>query len=233
MHDSKLMVFAVVLVAGLMAFNQFQINSISGHFTTSTGSSSSSLNLFSGSSDDINDVDVTKIGSTANAVQLLFPLKDAKSADEVMQIMFPTGTPEYGADMGVSFDDPITSLSLLAGAYPALKKEVKENHPDIWARYIKLAAAPRGISCEFCCGVGAQGISENGELRCGCSHSPAVQTVTMWLMLNRPEYSDAEVLREVMRWKTLFFPKNMIELGLQVSGKSASDLQLPGMVGGC
>lgn len=232
MYESKWLYVAIAIVAGLMVFNQFQIKSISGHFATSAGSSSLSLNLFSGSN-DLKNVDITQIQSTAHAVKMLFPLDGISSADEVMTIMFPTGIPEYGQEMGVSFDDPINSLELMANAYPALKKEVKENHPDIWKRYISLAAAPRGISCEFCCGIGAQGISNDGEIRCGCSHSPAVQTVTLWLMLNRPEYSDAQILREVMRWKTLFFPKNMIELGLEVSGKSASDLELPGMVGGC
>ena len=55
----------------------------------------------------------------------------------------------------------------------------------------------------------------------------------MGLMLNT-DYSDAEVLREVMRWKTMFFPKNMVSLALDVAGKDASALEsLPGMVGGC
>ena len=48
------------------------------------------------------------------------------------------------------------------------------------------------------------------------------------------DYSDAEILREVMRWKTLFFPKNMIELGTSLAGGDTSALNnLPGMVGGC
>lgn len=231
MYNSKWLYVAIALVAGLMVFNQLQINSISGYFATSSGRSSISLNLFSGSS-DLKNVDVTTIQSTAQAVKMLFPLDEVKTADDVMAIMFPTGIPEYGQEMGVSFDDPVNSLNLMANAYPALKNEAKAN-PDIWKRYIALAAEPRGISCEFCCGVGPQGISKEGEALCGCSHAPAVQTVTLWLMLNRPNYSDAEILREVMRWKTIFFPKNMIELGLEVSGKSADDLELPGMVGGC
>ena len=232
MQESKLLYVAILLVAGLMVFNQLQINDISGRFAASSGGSFSSLKFLSGS-DDLETVDLTKIQSTPQAVKALFPLDGADSAEEVMSIMFPTGTPEYGQEMGVSFDDPINSLALLAGAYPTLKTEVKNNHPDVWKRYLSLAAAPRGVSCEYCCGVGPQAVSADGELKCGCSHAPAVQTVTLWLMLNKPEYSDAEVLREVMRWKTLFFPKNMIEVGLQVAGKSAADLELPGMVGGC
>ena len=48
------------------------------------------------------------------------------------------------------------------------------------------------------------------------------------------EYSDAEILREVMAWKSLWFPKDMIGLGSKIQGGDDSVLKdLPGMVGGC
>jgi hypothetical protein len=48
------------------------------------------------------------------------------------------------------------------------------------------------------------------------------------------DYSDAEILKEVMRWKALFFPKDMVNLALTVAGGDTSALKdLPGMVGGC
>ena len=134
--------------------------------------------------------------------------------------------------MGVSFDDPVKSMESMAKVYPALKQQAQQNQ-QIWQRYLNLAAAPRGISCEFCCGVGPQGIDAKGNLKCGCQHLPAVQTVTLWLMLNT-DYSDAQILKEVMRWRSLFFPKNMVELALQIAGGDSSVLKdLPGMVGGC
>ena len=130
-------------------------------------------------------------------------------------------------------DFSVTSMEYLAKWYPSLKTQVQQQNPEVWKRYLNLAARPTGISCEYCCGIGAQGISANGELRCGCAHNPAVQSIAMGLMLNT-DYSDAEVLREVMRWKTMFFPKNMVSLALDVAGKDASALEsLPGMVGGC
>jgi len=53
-------------------------------------------------------------------------------------------------------------------------------------------------------------------------------------LIKYTNYSDAEILREVMKWKTLWFPKNMIELGLKIAtGESPSSQNLPGMVGGC
>lgn len=232
MDSQKILYVAVLLVAGLMVFNQVQLNSIVGSFSTSTGKSSSFLNVFSGQQENLKSVDVSAVKSTAQALKTVFPLDGVSSSEDVMGIMFPTGTPEYGAEMGVSFDDPVNSLGLMANAYPALKEQAKKN-PEVWKRYLALAAAPRGISCEYCCGVGPQGITDAGEITCGCQHAPALQTITLWLMMNKPEYSDAEVLREAMRWKTLFFPKDMIELGTQAAGKDVSELELPGMVGGC
>jgi hypothetical protein len=161
-------------------------------------------------------------------------LKNIKSEEEAINIMIPTGTPECSEALGgITFDDPVTSLQYLAKWYYSLKEDVKQNDPETWGRYLSLAAAPRGISCEFCCGVGPQGITADGNLRCGCKHNPAAQAVALGLMKNT-DYSDAEVLKEVMRWKSIFFPRNMVGLAMKVAGTDPSQLKsLPGMVGGC
>ena len=109
----------------------------------------------------------------------------------------------------------------------------------IWTAYstilgfINLGKKPVGISCEFCCGVGPIGITADGSSRCGCQHNPALLAITLGLM-EYTDYSDAQVLMEVMKWKTLFFPKDMINLAMTVAGGDTSALdELPGMVGGC
>ena len=136
--------------------------------------------------------------------------------------------------LGVTYDDPITALSFFAQKlYPAMKADLQKNDPQTWQRYIVLATKPVGISCEFCCGIGPVGITSAGELRCGCSHNPAVQAITMYLMKNT-KMSDAEILQEVLRWKSIWFPKNMVGLALQLAGGDTSALtNVPGMVGGC
>ena len=207
----------------LLIFNYITIGSLENF----VGGKSSSF-----SSKNIKDVDVTQIHSTQQAVAMLFPVSQIKNQEDAIKIMIPIGTPSYGDAMGVSFDDPVVSLNKLEKAYPALKQQVKQD-PELWARYLNLAARPTGISCEFCCGIGAQGIDAKGELRCGCAHNPAVQSVTLWLMKNT-DYSDQEILREVMKWKTIFFPRDMTKIALEVAGKDASEIKdLPGMVGGC
>ena len=230
---------ASLLIAGiLILFNQVQISSISSSFGVMTGAASKS-SIFLGSRHsgqlDLSSVDVNEITSTAMALASLFPeLNSIQSEEDAISIMIPTGTPEYsGALGGITFDDPVTSMEYLAKWYYSLNEEVKNNDPETWQRYINLAANPRGISCEFCCGIGPQGITKDGKSRCGCKHNPAVLSLTMGLMQNT-DYSDAEVLREVMKWKTMFFPRNMVGLAMEVAGTDPSQLKsLPGMVGGC
>lgn len=232
-------VVLLVAIAGVLFFNQLQIGTatalldFSVPLSSPIGSGSSSLLSFSGGDVDLDDVDVTTIKSTAQGIAVLFPVDEIKTTDDAIAVMIPSGVPEYGDAMGgVSFDDPLVALDKLYKAYSALKQQAKEND-EVWQRYLALAAAPRGISCEFCCGVGAQGVDSSGNLRCGCKHNPAVQSVTLWLMLNT-DYSDAEILKEVYKWKSDWFPKNMVGLALDISGGDTSVLQdLPGMVGGC
>lgn len=226
----------LVAIAALLFFTQLQMNTVIALLDVSVplqvNSDSVSVLSFEGSDYDVSDVDVTTITSTAQGIAGLFPVDEITSTEDAIVTMIPSGIPEYGEAMGVSFDDPVVSMEKLAGAYSALKQMAKED-TDVWDRYLSLAAAPRGISCEFCCGVGAQGVDSSGNLRCGCAHNPAVQSVTLWLMLNT-DYSDAEILREVYQWKSLWFPKNMVGLALDIAGGDTSVLEdLPGMVGGC
>ncbi len=229
-------VILLVAIAAMLLFNQLQIGTVSAlsgvSIPLSISSGSGNTFSFSGGDVDLSDVNVAEIKSTAQGIAALFPVGDIKTTDDAITVMIPTGTPEYGEAMGVSFDDPVAALSKLAKAYSALKEMAKKDD-EVWQRYLSLAAAPTGISCEFCCGIGAQGVDSSGELRCGCSHNPAVQSVTMWLMLNT-EYSDAEILKEVYKWKSIWFPRDMVSLSLQIAGGDTSVLEdLPGMVGGC
>ncbi len=218
----------------IILFNQYQLNSVYGMTSTSnpiflgSGGGTSSFS----SSGDLANIDISELKSTGHTIAAVFPVEDIKTQEDAMAIIFPTGTPDYGEQLGISFDDPINSLSVLARMYNSLKAEVQQNNPEGWERYMNLATKPVGISCEYCCGVGPIGIDKNGNSRCGCQHNPAVLTVALYLSAYT-DYSDGEILREVMRWKTLFFPKNMIGLGMTVAGGDTSQLKLPGMVGGC
>jgi len=231
-------ILLVLISISLMAFNQFQIlqaySGLSGTGISFTGDATSSGTGSFSAGLDLSSVDISQLQSTGHSLAALFPLDSVETTQDAIDVMIPTGTPEYGEELGVSFDDPVGSLSLMARQlWPAMKR-LKTEDPEVWQRYINLAIKPVGISCEFCCGVGAIGISSNGEPRCGCQHNPAILALTIWLMKNRPDWSDAEILKEVLKWKTLWFPRNMIDMAVKVAGKSPSSLdELPGMVGGC
>ena len=229
------MMAAILLAGVIILFNQVQLSAISSSFDSITGAVSKGSIFLGGNSVDLASVDVSQITSTAMAIAYLFPeLNSIQNEQDAIAVMIPTGTPEYSEALGgITFDDPIMSMEYLAKWYRTINSEIKQNDPETWQRYLNLAAAPRGISCEFCCGIGAQGITSNGNLRCGCKHNPAILALSMGLMQNT-DYSDAEVLREVIKWKTMFFPRNMVGLALEVAGTDPSSLQsLPGMVGGC
>lgn len=229
----RYILFGMFVAAIILIVNQVLISSIASSYS-SAGSGRKSIFSFTGKSIDVSDVDVSQIQSTQMAVALLFPeLKNMKSEDDAVGIMIASGVPDYSEKLGgIVYDDPVTSLEYLAKWYPTIKEEAKKD-PALWQRYLNLATQPVGISCEYCCGVGPKGISANGDLLCGCSHNPAIQALTLGLMKNT-DYNDAEVLREAMKWKALWFPKNMVEAALTVAGKDATELKsLPGMVGGC
>lgn len=231
------MVFVLLFAGAILIFNQFQLSAISSSLSglpRASGGIAKAVS-FSGGKVDLSGVDVMSISSTAMAVASVFPeLNELSTESEIMAFMIPSGMPSYSDALGgVTFDEPIKSMEYLARWYQPLSAEIREKNPEIWKRYIALAAAPRGISCEYCCGIGPQAIDSTGRIMCGCQHVPALQAVTLGL-IKYTDYSDAEVLREVMRWKTMFFPQNMVKVALEVAGKDPTSLQsLPGMVGGC
>ncbi|NQV08436.1 hypothetical protein HQ529_01135 [Candidatus Woesearchaeota archaeon] len=232
MKNEKITTYAIIFVAALLLFNQYQLMSIQDLVSGGTGlvtkTKNSGVSLLGGK--ELSDVNIDDIGSTGHAIAALFPVEEIKTAQDAIDMMIPTGTPDYGEEMGVSYDDPVGSLEKLANAQRALLAGLSTEEKD---RFLTLALKPVGISCEYCCGIGPVGIRNDGSSSCGCQHNPALLSLTMWLMQNT-DYTDAEILKEVMKWKSIFFPKNMATLAMEVAGGDTSSLQdLRGMVGGC
>jgi len=230
-------VWIIAIAAVLILFNQiqlFQLNSMLGGSSFSLGETFTSVNTLSGGG-DLDEVDVNSLQSTAQTVAAVFDFSGASDAQGVMDVMIPQGSAPYLDELGLTYDDPVTALKFFARElYPRTNQEIQTaENKDKWDRYLNLASEPRGVSCEYCCGVGPIGVTKAGKSRCGCSHNPAVLAVSQYLLLYT-DMSDAEILRESMRWKTLWFPKNMVEIGLKIAGGDASVLaDVPSMVGGC
>lgn len=137
-------------------------------------------------------------GTTGNSVSTGIGTVSASS-------VIPTGVPDiYGEELGVSFDDVSTNNPKLADS--TIKKlrnyEELELNSGQMDRYILIGSS---ISCEYCCGAKAL-IFSNGERACGCAHSYAMRGLAKYLLTEHPEMSDEEILSELGKWKTLFFP---------------------------
>lgn len=130
-------------------------------------------------------------------------------------LMFPQGTPEiYGNELGINYPDPRDTkymdemLSVLED-FDRGKRKITLDGANL-ERYIKLGTIPT-IACEFCCSVKTL-IFKDGRPACGCAHSAAMRGLMMYLILNHgTEYTDEEILNEVIKWKALTFPKQMMK----------------------
>ncbi len=222
--NSNTKLLALVAVAAVvLIINQWQIMAISGL----TGGSGGSLK-----------------GTKLNVKLSGDVVQDAIKA------VVPTGTPLYGVELGVSFDDPINSLNILA----KLDRQVPTSSltEEEKARFVNVGTK---ISCEFCCGAPSV-IDHTGRDLCGCSHAASFKGLSKYLIKNHPsEWTDDEILLELTKWKALYYPKNMVEKavaalenGLELTpavlndrdllkkiskGDTTSIGDLPSMVGGC
>lgn len=164
--------------------------------------------------------------------------------------VIPKGIPKlYGSELGVSFDDVSAANPQKADAtikrIGMLDDKITLSGNDL-KRYISIVSK---ISCEYCCGADAI-IDKNGKATCGCAHSFAMRGLAKYLIkYHNSEFSDDEILEELGKWKTLFFPTQLTKKAevLQSKGIALNYINLAsskyrdiekgaagsGMVGGC
>ncbi len=142
-------------------------------------------------------------GSTQQAVA---PAADAVTL-RAAEAIVPKGIPGiYGKELDVSYDDASLNdprkadetIRKLGGLDTKIRLSAEEQK-----RYIRIAGM---ISCEYCCGADSI-ITADGQPACGCAHSYAMRGVAKYLIKEHgSEFTDEEVLEEMSKWKTLFFP---------------------------
>ncbi len=164
--------------------------------------------------------------------------------------VIPTGTPNiYGAELKVSFDDITPNNPQLADAairkLGVLDEQIVLSGDDL-NRYISIVSK---ISCEYCCGAPSI-IFDNGDAACGCAHSYAMRGLAKYLISEHgSEFADDQILEELGKWKTLFFPGQITQKAaiLKQQGIELNYINLAsnkyrgiesgtgggGMVGGC
>ncbi len=174
------------------------------------------------------------------------------SSNKLVDII-PVGIPEvYGSELSLSYDD-VSPLDP-SGADRAINRMAEldmqiELEGENLERYVSILYEKEGgISCEYCCGARSI-IFENGEPACGCAHSFAMRGIAKYLITEHGnEMSDEDILKEVGKWKVLFFPEihQQKAYALEEEGLSADYITLTtntyrgiedgsqgGMVGGC
>ncbi|MBI5151996.1 hypothetical protein HZA39_00515 [Candidatus Peregrinibacteria bacterium] len=160
------------------------------------------------------------------------------SAIDAKTLIFSKGTPKiYGEELGVVYEFDLRSQKIMN--YMIIKMSDFDRGPhkidveslpeDLRKRYIKLGT---NISCEFCCS--AKSITfPNGEPACGCAHSSAMRGLALYLLKNHPnEFSDEEIMREMARWKALFFPKQMMKKYIKQAQKGSYTPDIAALLGG-
>ncbi|MBS3101937.1 hypothetical protein J4458_00640 [Candidatus Woesearchaeota archaeon] len=117
------------------------------------------------------------------------------AAQDLVNNVVPSGTPWYGQQAGVSFDDPITAQNLWAKGRAIQLSPQEEQR---WGRIVN------SFTCDYCCGS-----PQNPTIitRCGCAHSLAAQGMAKWFIKNYgSSYSDEEIYGEMARWYALWYP---------------------------
>ncbi len=192
MEDSKgsglEMLTAGMLMAALFitAFNAYQLAQIGPVTIPQTGN----IALSDGSGTTQQSQDVTPAGPD----------------------VIPKGVPNiYGKELGISFDDVSPSDPSKADAtirkLAVFDEQITLTGKDL-ERYIGIAGK---ISCEYCCGAPAI-IFNDGKAACGCAHSYAMRGLAKYMIKNHgSEATDDQILEEMGKWKTLFFPTALTE----------------------
>ncbi|MFH0714877.1 MAG: hypothetical protein V1847_03805 [Candidatus Diapherotrites archaeon] len=124
----------------------------------------------------------------------------------------PKGVPAvYGAELGISYDDISASNPQKADATDQKLASLENSislDGNALARYILIT---NSISCEYCCGAPAI-TTADGSPACGCAHSGAMRGLAKYLIKQHgSEFSDIQILEELGKWKTLYFPSNMVQ----------------------
>lgn len=137
----------------------------------------------------------TKVKSLPTISELSVSPSTGDLAQDLLNNVIPRGTPWYGTEAGVSFDDPINAQKLWAKGRTI---QLDATQDERWKRIVN------SFTCDYCCGS-----PQNPTIitRCGCAHSAAAQGMTKWFIKTYGDkYSDEEIYGEMARWYAVWYP---------------------------
>ena len=208
--QNNLLLGAVLLLAALMLYQQFALSQLG----TSVAAQGQLVSSFTSA------LTAASAGGSG-AVGAAQP-----SATPIVQLagkVLPTGTPPvYGAELGISYDDPVNGLNIL-NQYDDLVSGSRGSKKitldaDAQRRYMGIGTS---MACEYCCGADTL-VLPDGSPACGCAHSGAMRGLAKYLLSKHPEMSDEKILEEVGKWKVLSFPQQMVSKAAVMESKGLS-----------
>lgn len=158
-----------------------------------------------------NAFQISQLKSTPTAAVIESPIENKPAKSALLELdVIPKGIPKiYGKELGISYDDVSSENPQKADStikkLGVLDQQISLSGKDM-ERYISVASQ---ISCEYCCGVESI-IFKDGKPACSCAHSFAMRGLAKYIIKNHGnEYTGDDILEELGKWKTLFFPSQM------------------------
>ena len=239
-------VWIIAIAAVLILFNQiqlFQLNSMLGIPTVGgfkLGGGSISLSggegkvlapvlLAAGESPVLSGYG-TKVKELPTISKSVEKPKTGDAAQDALNMLVPTGSPDYGAEAQVSFDDPILSQKNWGSYEQSITLTAEQQK-----RYDKIVGS---FTCDYCCGSPQR---PTIITHCGCAHARAWRGMAKWFIQKYADkVTDEQIMGEMSKWKALWYPgptvKRVVEEQSLSGGGSSAPVkldELPSMVGGC
>jgi len=148
----------------------------------------------------------SKVKSLPTISELPMQPATGDAVQDLLNNVVPSGTPWYGSEAGVSFDDPITAQKLwVKGEGIQLDAKGEER----WNRIVN------SFTCDYCCGSPQR---PTIITQCGCAHAAAARGMAKWFIQNYGDtYSDEEIYGEMARWYAKWYPQGTIGRIIQES----------------
>ncbi|MBI4095841.1 MAG: hypothetical protein HY438_03210 [DPANN group archaeon] len=204
LYENNFVFSMIVILVALLTINGALLHSVSA---AGGGSMSLSADLHYDAKTTLKPMPLAtgespRISGYRSIVKALPTISDmpmrASTGDVVQDLVnnvVPHGTPWYGAEAGVSFDDPLTAQKLW-GKGQAIQLTASEQAR--WDRIVN------SFTCDYCCGSPQR---PTIITHCGCAHSKAAQGMAKWFIKNYGnKYSDEEIYGEMARWYALWYP---------------------------
>lgn len=221
--DNTTFLVCLVLAALLVVFNQWQFSQLAvfSPHASATGAAvwggentilaPVHLNLLQGEQAVLSGYK-TKIASLPTISPQSAPAITGDAVQDTINALVPTGTPFYGQDAGVSFDDPLGSQQKWGTYERSIQLSGKED--ERWNKIVSI------FTCDYCCGSPQDPTTIN---HCGCAHARAWRGMAKYFLKNYGDtYSDMQIIGEMSKWKVLWYPGPTVKRVLEEqAGQSA------------